>query len=340
MRVIEIDSPQIEIVVVDNDSPDDTEKVINSIDDDRISYYKNQTNIGVAMNIIETIKKAKGEWVFLLSDEDTVEINTMDRIIKDLSTEDNSEIAVILGNVKNYDNSYLYQYKNAKYLRGDEAICMVGFSHHYMSGILINKMHIMVEELDGFTPDHGIYPQINIYTHACVSGDAITMDNDFCTQGGYVGHKSFIEKPNNEVYFHPINRFEQFKLFTKMANEIIENHEFRIKMLERLYFYYLFVSTYWWEDSIRSELTRNHYGVDKETKFDFQIELEKFNSKAKNYLNEIIDDPNIKENLNKAISRKMISFKMRRILKYIPKPLKKILRPLYRCFKKLRSDCG
>jgi glycosyltransferase involved in cell wall biosynthesis len=338
MSILEIDSPEIEVVVVDNDSPDDTEEIINSIKDDRINYYRNRTNLGAVMNIIETIKKARGEWVFFLSDEDTVEKDSIKEIIANLSTGDYSDIAVMLGNVRNYDGSYYYRYKNAKYSRGDEAICNVGFTHHYMSGVMINKRHIIAKQLEGYTPSDGMYPHINLLTRACVQGGAITVDKDVCTAGCYEGRKSFVEKPNNEFYFQPNNRFEQFKVFSKIANDSIENPDLRIRMLERIFFHYLEAATYSWENVIKTASVRNHFGVEEKIRFDFSAEVKKFHSKATEYYEEIISDPDFRKSLEGSISDKMFRFKLRRMLVPMPDSFKRIARPVYHKIRDLMAD--
>jgi glycosyltransferase involved in cell wall biosynthesis len=338
MSILEIDSAAIEVVVVDNDSPDGTEKTIKSIEDARISYYKNPTNLGAVMNIIETIKKAEGEWVFFLSDEDTVEKSSIEEIIVNLSNNDCSDTAVMLGNVRNYDGSYIYRYKNAKYSKGDEAICNVGFTHHYMSGAMVSKRHIDAKELERYAPSDGMYPHINLLTRACVNGGAITFDKDVCTVSCYEGRKSFVEKPNQEFYFHPNNRFEQFKIFTKIANTIIEKPELRIKMLERIYFHYLEAATYSWENVIKTESIRNHFGIDDKIKFDFWTEVEKFNSKATEYYNEIIPDPAVRKRLEQSIQEKMTRFKLRRALVPIPKPVRNIIGPVIQRILSLKAD--
>jgi len=168
-------------VVVENNSPDDTENIITSSNNDRISYYKNKTNIVINKNIIKTIKLAKGRWVFLISDEDAVVKDAICDIISDISNGRYSETAVIMGNIKRIDGSYYEKYNDAYYLRGDEAIGNVGFSHHYMSGIMINKRYILEEELEKLTQESDeVYPHIKIFTRACLGGSAIVLDKNIC----------------------------------------------------------------------------------------------------------------------------------------------------------------
>jgi glycosyltransferase involved in cell wall biosynthesis len=335
LKITEIDSKQIEIVVINNNSPDNTEENIRSIVDPRISYYRNSTNIGGVMNIIETIKKARGEWVFLLSDEDTVHKGNLEILIKELATQDFSGVAVMMGNVLNFNGRYspeCKRYKNATYLKGDEAISNAGFSHHYMSGLMINKKHIDQDQLNRFTFADGMYPHTNIYTRACMSGSVITKDVVFCTAGSYEGHKNPLR--NEEYYFHPVKRLELFKIFAKMAYEIIERPNLKVSVLARLYFEYLSLSTYGWERVLKTESIRTHFGVDKDTKFDFWVEFNKFNSNAMGFLKEIVVEPAVAKDLDVAISKRMSRFKRNAKLRPILDPLKRIVRPLYFKLKK------
>lgn len=60
----------IEVVVVDNDSSDDSEMVVQSFGDERIRFSKNSENIGMTRNWNKCISMASGEFVCLLCADD------------------------------------------------------------------------------------------------------------------------------------------------------------------------------------------------------------------------------------------------------------------------------
>lgn len=60
----------IEVLIQDNDSPDNTSDVVQKYDDKRFHYEKNDTNIGPLKNIWKLFHKARGEYVFCLTDDD------------------------------------------------------------------------------------------------------------------------------------------------------------------------------------------------------------------------------------------------------------------------------
>lgn len=59
-----------ELVIVDDCSNDDTEKIVKTIHDDRIKYHKLQQNSGAAIARTEAMKKAKGSYMAFLDSDD------------------------------------------------------------------------------------------------------------------------------------------------------------------------------------------------------------------------------------------------------------------------------
>lgn len=92
------DYPNIEVVVSDNASTDDTCQVVQSFNDERIKYFKNETNIGAFGNFRKVLYEyAKGEYAIYLADDDLF----IDRIYLPNAVNlivNNSEIVLVLSN--------------------------------------------------------------------------------------------------------------------------------------------------------------------------------------------------------------------------------------------------
>lgn len=72
-----------EIIVSDNCSVDNTEKVVKDFDDKRIKYFKNKKNIGFPLNVRKCFTKTSGKYVFTLSDDDFIlDENTLLTVLK------------------------------------------------------------------------------------------------------------------------------------------------------------------------------------------------------------------------------------------------------------------
>jgi glycosyltransferase involved in cell wall biosynthesis len=61
---------ELEVIVVDDGSADDTQEVLSRIDDDRLTVIRNEQPMGVARARNAAIERAKGEWIAFLDDDD------------------------------------------------------------------------------------------------------------------------------------------------------------------------------------------------------------------------------------------------------------------------------
>lgn len=75
----------IEIIIGDNASTDNTEKVVNEIignSNRKIQYYKNKENLGYSGNCNKMISVAKGEYVAIYHSDDIYEPNIIERQVE------------------------------------------------------------------------------------------------------------------------------------------------------------------------------------------------------------------------------------------------------------------
>lgn len=75
----------IELVIVDDDSPNDLQAIVATFKDSRIRYYRNFRNLG-AQNVVKNWNKcleyARGEFFVLLCDDDLLEANFVQELMK------------------------------------------------------------------------------------------------------------------------------------------------------------------------------------------------------------------------------------------------------------------
>lgn len=85
----------LELIIVDDCSTDNTDEIIKSIKDDRIRYYKNEVNSGAAISRNKALKEAKGQWIAFLDSDDLWMPEKLEKQIKFMK-----------------DNNYLFSYTN------------------------------------------------------------------------------------------------------------------------------------------------------------------------------------------------------------------------------------
>jgi glycosyltransferase involved in cell wall biosynthesis len=94
-RIISQATSDCEIVVSDNASTDCTEEVIAAYARrfDRLHYFKHDTNTGIDRNFDSAVDFARGEYCWLMSDDDWLKPNAITRVLEALS-EDLSLVVV------------------------------------------------------------------------------------------------------------------------------------------------------------------------------------------------------------------------------------------------------
>jgi poly-beta-1,6-N-acetyl-D-glucosamine synthase len=94
---LNIDWPELEVIVVNDGSVDKTEEIINLyINDPRIVYIKNETNKGKAVSLNEGMKVAKSEIVLILDADAVPCSNVLNKMAPRLMLHEN--VAAVTGN--------------------------------------------------------------------------------------------------------------------------------------------------------------------------------------------------------------------------------------------------
>ena len=81
-HILEYPGDDIEVVISDNASPDDTIARLSAISDTRLRVCRNQTNIGPGGNYIVALEAGAGCFSLLLSDEDRIHVDRLDEALQ------------------------------------------------------------------------------------------------------------------------------------------------------------------------------------------------------------------------------------------------------------------
>ena len=87
----------LELIIVDDKSPDNTREVISKIDDPRIKYYRNSKNLGPEANWNRCLEKAKGKYYKLLPHDDLLFNDSIRKQVEVLEDDVNKNIALVFG---------------------------------------------------------------------------------------------------------------------------------------------------------------------------------------------------------------------------------------------------
>lgn len=132
---------EIEIVVSNNGTKNETAcyyKEIRDLIDSRINYFEFEENQGVSINICKVTELATGDYVLLLSDEDSINLQILYNVMADLKN-GKEEISI-------YRTSSLKQYHLPKLMKnkGKDALLTYGLTSNYLSGNIF-KVNLLKE---------------------------------------------------------------------------------------------------------------------------------------------------------------------------------------------------
>lgn len=71
----------IEILVSDNQSTENPQAIVESFQDSRIRFWRNETNLGMFANAINTTKKARGKYIASLNDDDVWNEDFLEKLV-------------------------------------------------------------------------------------------------------------------------------------------------------------------------------------------------------------------------------------------------------------------
>lgn len=86
-----------ELIIVDDFSSDDTEKMVEGFKDQRIVYLKHSKNRGFAASLNTGLKKATGDNIFLLDDDELIVPWALEKLIGNLEQSDLENIGGVYG---------------------------------------------------------------------------------------------------------------------------------------------------------------------------------------------------------------------------------------------------
>lgn len=221
---LEFKSNDIEVVVCDNGSDDNTVELLKSIDDKRLRVYKNGENKGFSYNMNKVLRLAKGDFALLMSDEDFINKDVLEPVLQILNQNKIKE------NIGAFIFNSIFE-NDENFSKEDEFLMLISGKATYMSGIVFNKLKM---DSNDFEIMDTIYPHIGYLLKMCCKGTIY-----FCKLDLYIEGKasSFIDKdlnPNN--YNKPEQRLLQFEQDSKLILSLKNlDIELKISLLMNLF---------------------------------------------------------------------------------------------------------
>ncbi len=191
--VVSCPFPDFEILVSDNASPDHTQEVLQSFNDPRLRFWRNETNLGAVKNQLKLLQEAQGEWIFFLTDDDFLMPGAIERLYAVLA--DHPEIGIVTSSVQNLDeqgsNAGVTQYQSGThvYAPGLAALSALVLTAHLLSRVTIRRAWM---NIDGFEKHMGsLYSQMFLVGAILKEHPGLYLDESLINHT--VGNETFWE---------------------------------------------------------------------------------------------------------------------------------------------------
>lgn len=203
-----------EIVITDNSNNDETQDMLKQINDNRIKYFRNPTNLGVVFNILNVLSKAEGVFLLLVSDEDYIDTENLILFLKQVKLKSDSIPNLILTSVRNSNKELLVHYPDKKLKKSFNSFYNLTYKSTEISGIIFRRRNIefnrYFDELDKpYNGTIGYFPHNIIVNDLLRLGDVITTSKIFVNN--WTNEKDLIETYNSKPYYHYENVYRTFK---------------------------------------------------------------------------------------------------------------------------------
>lgn len=174
----QINSDDVELIISDNNSPDDTKEVVGEFikQNSRIQYFKQDTNVGASRNFISLMNRAQGKYILLLGDDDILTDNAVSVLVDILKGKDYGLLYV---ETRITDNKGTKEFDNKT-----DFIKEISYFYTFMSSSIYRKDVVeMIEDPLRYVPSHLLQMPFYIKSTLLSDYNAITYAPVFATIG-------------------------------------------------------------------------------------------------------------------------------------------------------------
>lgn len=145
------DSPHVEIVVIDNGSTDETRAFLTDTNKfNNTSFYSRPQNAGFDINLLDCFRKAKGDYVHFLGDDDVLRVKEFDGLLSLLrSSAPDMVVSDYLINTKNKSFCAVGR-PAATFERIEDLFSFVGHHVTFMSSITLRRQAVSLQSMSKY----------------------------------------------------------------------------------------------------------------------------------------------------------------------------------------------
>ena len=259
--IIEYPGDDIEVVVVDNNSQDNTIELVSSVNDHRIRIIKNRVNIGAMGNYATSLKYGYGMYSFVVLSRDVVKTDEIPALIDFLK---HNDFGVMYdGHLNKGNNIEIYK-------AGAEALKAIGFKDLHQTGHVYRTDYIK-EIVNSFDEKacyrlYGYLPHSSWDAIISMKADAVIYNRilyDYDNKKYLVKTVSAVQEKNSNLWFSPEQRLLQMNIYAYQMSMLPITRGGFNKIYRDRYIHQLILATLTFKQFLQSDVECIHYGIKK-----------------------------------------------------------------------------
>jgi glycosyltransferase involved in cell wall biosynthesis len=249
----------IEVVVLDNGSSDNTLALLGEIKDKRLSIYSNGENKGALFNMVNVLNKGKGKFLVYSTDQDYINVDLIPEFKKMLSEQDNLAGGYCLFTTKSYRGLQFYP-------KGYEAVSKLGYLSRHPTGYFFNRKLIQdtlfIERFSDPTVV-GLFPLEFVFAEICQQGDGVIYGKPlFTPEKGTnveINKSSTTDGSIEKAFFSPQSRLNMAVNYTRHIESLELSDYDKKKLMMDVFVRGLAAATFGYKSIINNKRLCIHY---------------------------------------------------------------------------------
>jgi len=198
--ILSFDKPDIEVVVLDNGSSDNTLLILKSIIDNRLNVYSNDVNKGALFNMMNVLDKGTGDYLVYCTDHDHININKIEDFLTFFLTNPGVSFGYCDYNQNIFKTHTIYE-------KGYDSLKNMAYKTRHPTGLFFKREYWKaIDSVKRFSDYNfvDLFPLEFVFSELSLLGKgAIYKDNVFSPETGdrVVEHKSATTKGYSKTAF-------------------------------------------------------------------------------------------------------------------------------------------
>lgn len=207
---------EVEIVISDNASKDNTEEIVNSYRSyfPNLTYYRAEKNQGAGANFLKVIELASGEFCWFLGSDDKIEENGIRTVLSKLKI--HPEVSGCCVNINYYDKSLskiitskpFFKFTEDTYITDKEVMAEKLFHNLAYLSCVICKKNLWNAVVKETKAEKMLLPYQEIYVHLFVLSTMFLQIPRWL----YISQACTGKRNDNDSFLNDLGHFERFKV--------------------------------------------------------------------------------------------------------------------------------